>query len=179
MQEKNDALKDLELKLIAELMKNSRRSDRELAKVLGTSQPTVSRMIQRLQKEGIVKAYSVIPDFAKLGFSVMAVNFIKTGTDIPSAMVDVLVKAVREVERKRGSKIIMHVRGMGMGYDVMVVSVHESYSAYVEAIKEIREAASTRFENVQTFLVDLHETRYDPLSMSKLADYLSTHSAAR
>jgi DNA-binding Lrp family transcriptional regulator len=169
-------MKDLEMRLVSELMKNSRRSDRELAKVLGISQPTVSRMIQRLQKEGIVKAYSMIPDFAKLGFSLMAVTFIKTGTNMPPDTANVLVKAVREVERKRGSKIIMHVRGMGMGYDVMTVSVHESYSAYVEAIKEVREAASQRFEGVETFLADLHETKYDPLSMSKFADYLSIHT---
>ena len=169
-------MKDLEMKLVSELMKNSRRSDMELAKVLGTCQPTVSRMIKRLQKEGIVKAYSMIPDFAKLGFSVMAVTFIKTGPDMPPDVADVLVKAVREVEKKRGLKIIMFVRGMGMGYDVMAVSVHESYSAYVEAIKEVREAASQRFEGVETFLADLHETKYDPLSMSKFADYLSIHT---
>jgi DNA-binding Lrp family transcriptional regulator len=36
-------MKDIELKLISELMLDSRRSDRELAKVLGVSQPTVSR----------------------------------------------------------------------------------------------------------------------------------------
>ena len=36
-------LKDVELKLFSELMKNSRRSDRELAKVIGVSQPTVTR----------------------------------------------------------------------------------------------------------------------------------------
>jgi DNA-binding Lrp family transcriptional regulator len=169
-------MKDLEMRLVSELMKNSRRSDRELAKVLGTSQPTVNRMIQRLQKEGKVKAYSMIPDFAKLGFSVMAITFIKTGTNMPPDVADALVKAVREVERKRGSKIIMHVRGMGMGYNVMTVSVHESYSAYVEVIKEVREAASQRFEGVETFLADLHETKYDPLSMSKFADYLSMHT---
>jgi DNA-binding Lrp family transcriptional regulator len=168
-------MKDLEMRLVSELMKNSRRSDRELAKVLGTSQPTVSRMIQRLQKEGKVKAYSMIPDFAKLGFSVMAITFIKTGTNMPPDVADALVKAVREVERKRGSKIIMHIRGMSMGYNVMTVSVHESYSAYVEAIKEVREAASQRFEGVETFLADLNETKYDPLSMSKFADYLSMH----
>lgn len=169
-------MKDVELKLISELMKNSRRSDRELAKKIGVSQPTVSRMIQRFETKGILKAYSAIPDFEKLGFSLMAVTFIKTGTDIPPDKVDVLVKAVREVERKRGSKVIMHVRGMGMGYDVMVVSVHESYSAYVKAIKEIREAASQSFEGVETFLANLQDTKYDPLSMSKFADYLSKHS---
>ena len=45
-------MKDVELKLISELMKNSRRSDRELAKTIGVSQPTVSRLIRKLEKNG-------------------------------------------------------------------------------------------------------------------------------
>jgi DNA-binding Lrp family transcriptional regulator len=45
-----NAVKDVELKLVSELMKNSRRSDREMARVLGLSQPTVGRMIKKLEK---------------------------------------------------------------------------------------------------------------------------------
>jgi len=36
------------LRLLLELLKDSKRSDRELAKVLGVSQPTVSRTRSRL-----------------------------------------------------------------------------------------------------------------------------------
>ena len=43
-------VKDVELKLISELMKDSRRSDRELAKAIGVSQPTISRMIRKIGK---------------------------------------------------------------------------------------------------------------------------------
>jgi len=37
-------MKDVKLKLISELMKNSKKSDRELAKVIGVSQPTITCM---------------------------------------------------------------------------------------------------------------------------------------
>ena len=47
MNEKRD-LKDVEVRLIAELMKNSNRSDSELAKATGVSQPTVGRIINKL-----------------------------------------------------------------------------------------------------------------------------------
>ena len=46
-------MKDRMMKVLLELLKDSKRSDRELAKVLGVSQPTVSRTRWRLVKEGI------------------------------------------------------------------------------------------------------------------------------
>jgi len=59
-------MKNVEWKLISELMKDSRRSDRELAQAIGVSQPTVSRTIKKLEKEGYIKEYTIIPDFHKL-----------------------------------------------------------------------------------------------------------------
>ena len=70
-------MKDIERRLLSELMKNCRRSDRELAKVLGVSQPTVTRAIHRLQEEGYIKEYTVIPDFSKLGYELMGFTFVK------------------------------------------------------------------------------------------------------
>ena len=60
--------------MISELVKNSRRSDRELAKALGVSQPTVSRIRVRLEKQGIIE-YSAVLNLAKLGFEMIAVTF--------------------------------------------------------------------------------------------------------
>jgi hypothetical protein len=59
------AMKDIELRLLSELIKNSHRSDRELAKALNVSQPTISRLSQKLRKEGIIKEYTIVPDFTK------------------------------------------------------------------------------------------------------------------
>jgi DNA-binding Lrp family transcriptional regulator len=67
-------VKDVKLKLIAELMKNSRRSDRDLAKTIGVSQPTVTRIRIKFEKEGYAKEYTMIPDFRKLGFSLLSVT---------------------------------------------------------------------------------------------------------
>lgn len=66
-------MKNFELRLISELIKNSRRSDRELAKALGISQPTVSRIRVRLEKQGLID-YSAIPDLASLGFEIISVS---------------------------------------------------------------------------------------------------------
>jgi DNA-binding Lrp family transcriptional regulator len=45
------AMKDIERRLVSELMINSRRSDRQLAKALAVSQPTVTRVRAKLEKE--------------------------------------------------------------------------------------------------------------------------------
>jgi len=42
-------------------MKNSRRSDKELAKILALSQPTISRKRTFLEKE-LIETYTIIPD---------------------------------------------------------------------------------------------------------------------
>jgi len=69
--------KGLELRLVAELMKNCHRGDKEFAQALGTSQSTVARTRIKLEKECVVREYAMIPDFAKLGFGVIVVNLLK------------------------------------------------------------------------------------------------------
>jgi len=53
--------KKLMRKLLSELLKDSKRSDRELAKALGVSQPTVTRNRSRLVKDGVIREFTVIP----------------------------------------------------------------------------------------------------------------------
>lgn len=53
------------------LMSDSKMSDRIIAKQLGISQPTVSRMRASLKKDGIIRRYVLVPDLAKLGYSVI------------------------------------------------------------------------------------------------------------
>jgi len=47
--------------LLYELMKNSKRSDRELARVVRVSQPTITRMRKNLEKSGYIREYTVMP----------------------------------------------------------------------------------------------------------------------
>jgi len=78
------------LRLVSEMLKNSKKSDRELAGILGISQPTVSRTRARIEKE-YIKTYTIIPDFEKLGYQIMAFIFSKMkafpGTDVASEIV--------------------------------------------------------------------------------------------
>ena len=62
-------LKPLDYQLLFELMKDSHRSDRQLAKALGISQPTVTRRRAMLE-DSTIEGYTVIPKFGQIGFEI-------------------------------------------------------------------------------------------------------------
>jgi len=171
-------LKDVELKLLQELMKNSRRSDRDLAKAVGVSQPTISRTIKKLEKEGIVKEYTIIPDFGKLGFELMAVTMYKLRAISPEEL-DGLHRAARELDKEERRPYLLVMEGSGLGKNLMVVSFHKDYSDYASYMRNIKEAANSgmkaygNMEDIEGFLIDLNfKKHYQPITLSRMAAYL-------
>ena len=70
-------LKAIDYKLLFELMKDSHRSDRQLAKALDVSQPTVTRRRTMLEAN-IIEGYTITPTFGKIGFELTAFTFTKS-----------------------------------------------------------------------------------------------------
>ena len=58
-------MRAVELKVLVELMKNRRRSDRKLAKTVGVSQPAVSGIRMRLEMANMID-YGEIPNLIQL-----------------------------------------------------------------------------------------------------------------
>jgi DNA-binding Lrp family transcriptional regulator len=169
-------MKKVELKLISELMKNSRRSDRELAKAVGVSQPTVSRTISRLEKEGVIKEYTMIPDFKKLGYEIIAFTFITISPKLSPREADEARATAQELMKKSPSNIIMLERGVGLNHTGAIISFHRTYSDYARFIQEFRQAATTKayvHGNIESFLIALSdEVHYRPLTLRVLADHV-------
>jgi DNA-binding Lrp family transcriptional regulator len=128
-------LKEVELKLVCELMKNSRRSDRELAKVLGVSQPTVSRTLKKLEKEGVIKEYTMIPDFTRLGFQIMSIDFAKLKEPISEEKLKEIRKQVRQTLLKEPKSAIVGMRGW-------VAMLTESLLPFTKTIQRIRSTST-------------------------------------
>jgi DNA-binding Lrp family transcriptional regulator len=167
------AMKNTELKLLSELMKNSRRSDRELAKAVGVSQPTISRAIRKLEKEGYIKEYTIIPDFKKLGFQMMSVILTKFKKESGQEGLEQIRKKVREEEKKEPSSILMGVGGMGIDSDRVVVLLSEDYSEYSRYISKIKQHPLVDVQEVKSFIIDLtDESQFLPLTLSSLARYI-------
>lgn len=66
-------LDDIDRKLLKELLMNSNRSQRELAKSIGVSTATVINHIQRLESAGVIKDYTVMLDYERLGYELTAI----------------------------------------------------------------------------------------------------------
>ena len=133
------------LKLLFELMKNSKRSDREIAKIIGVSQPTITRMRQRLEKGAIVD-YTAIPDWKELGFEIMAFTFVKASTQQGS------VEKAREWATKNPS-VVFASGGEGMGMDGAMISFHRSYSDFSDFIMDLNMGLSEHLHDIQSFLM--------------------------
>ena len=167
-------MKETELKLVSELMKNSRRSDRELAKAMGVSQPTVSRIIKKLEKEGVLREYTVIPDFQKLGYNLVAVTLgsVKEEFRKPEMLDEARRKFIKSFDDS-AFEVILDERGIGMGYDGIIVSFHRSYSEYADFKNWIAQMPFINARRLDSFLLDLNDkVHHRNLTFSYLAKHL-------
>jgi len=168
-------LKEAELKLIAELMKNSRRSDRELAKATGLSQPTVSRLRTKLEREGYIKEYTAIPDFEKLGYELMGITFLKLRKTLEPEQIEEARQIAKEKLEKSHFGIIMLERGLGLKYDGVVVALCEDYANYLEHVNALKQFPYFEISAIESFLINLKDTvHYRPLTFKALAEHLLT-----
>ena len=174
MSEKERALiKDVEVKVLAELMRNSRTSDRELAKIVGVSQPTITRIRTKLEREEIIKEYTLIPDFNKLGYELMAFLFMGKQETMDTKKSEELRKAVAEMENKTPIATLTVADGIGLGKGRVIVILFKDYSSYIEKLGIIRKLPNVEAENMEGFLVDLGSNRnFRVLSMKQLAHHI-------
>jgi DNA-binding Lrp family transcriptional regulator len=68
------ALDEIDKKLLKELLLDSKRSFRELAKSIGVSAATVINHVQRLESGGVIQDYAVLLDHERLGYELTVVT---------------------------------------------------------------------------------------------------------
>jgi len=180
MNTQEKGLKDVQLRLISELLKNSRRSDRELAKTIGVSQPTVSRTLAKLEKEGFIRNYTIIPDFGKLGYSILAITFVKLKESYSAEETEKIRKAVKDRVEQSQFGIVMLERGIGLGYDACIISIYRNYSEYALHKDVIRAFPFIDASKTENFIINLEDdVRYHPLNFDTVAKQLVTREKSK
>jgi DNA-binding Lrp family transcriptional regulator len=172
-------MKDTELKLVSELMKNSRRSDRELAKVMGISQPTITRARTKLEKEGYIKEYTLIPDFKKLGYQIMAIIFLKLSHPLSQKEREDMFRESLHLRESDLHSSFLVMDGIGMNEDIVILSFFRNFSDYASYIQSTRTEMTGKLkpflhpEGITSFLVNLDgDVHYQPMTFSRMATHL-------
>jgi DNA-binding Lrp family transcriptional regulator len=135
-------------KLLFALIKNSKRSDRELARSLQLSQPTVTRLRKILEKEAI-EQYTVIPNLPYLGFDLISFTF-STTKELVNPLEDKAKKWTAEQP-----SIMFASTGQGMDADAVMVSVHKDYADFAKFYQNFRKDWGASLQNFRTFLVSV------------------------
>src|SRR4030042_822943 len=166
-------MKEIERKLLSELVKNSRRSDRELAKAIGASQPTTTRVRAKLEKEGYVKEYTVIPRFSKIGYHIMAFSFLKIESPVSEKMLESFKKVLPERLSETPFGIVMARSCMGGPIDAVIVSFHPDYASFDTFRLALKHNTLLNVVDLIVYLVNLdEENQFLPLTFSLLANDL-------
>jgi DNA-binding Lrp family transcriptional regulator len=158
-------MKERMKKLLSEFLKDSKRSDRELAKFLGVSQPTITRTRHRLIEEGVVREFTVIPDFTKMGYEIMAISCVKV-------KVPMMTELRKKTEKwmNKYPNVIFSSMAEGMGKNAVIISLHKNYTDYSNFLADFRLEWRDYVQESNSMLITLEERAVKPLSLKYLAE---------
>jgi DNA-binding Lrp family transcriptional regulator len=145
-------LKPIDYKLMYELIKDSHRSDRQLAKALGISQPTVTRRRTMLENN-FIDGYTIIPKFGPMGFELVVFTFMKSRRTKGKEK-EVALNKMKEWYMKKPN-VVLVMDGRGMGWDAVAISLHENYSDFANFTRENDSELSDFIIESQSFQADL------------------------
>jgi DNA-binding Lrp family transcriptional regulator len=151
--------------LLLELLRDSKRSDREIAKILGVSQPTVTRMRNKLVKDGMIQGWTIIPNFVKMGFEILAITCVKVKE---SKMLE-LEKTATEYFQKKPNVVMAAGGAQGMGMNGVMVSIHKSYSDFSNFLTNHMIYWGDNIDDHCSILISLGQRVVKPFSLKYLA----------
>jgi len=148
--------------VLYELIKNSKRSDHEIAKVIGISQPTVTRLRSQLEKEGQIQEYTTIPNLTSIGYSIMAIFLMKYKAN---------GKRAKEITEEMGNgNSLFASRAQGMGKNAILIALFKNYGEYAEYLNNLSSKYDDIVEEYDSMLVDLNGPIIKSLSLRNLVE---------
>ena len=137
-----------EKQVLTELLKDCKTSDQEIARRLKTSRPTIFKIRERLEKEGIIKRYMPIIDFEKLNLNLQSIILYKWRDYSKTKELENTVKFIKTLP-----EVILFIKGEGMGSKTdLIISIHEDLKDYERFIRKLKYEWKDNVENVEVFL---------------------------
>ena len=158
-------------RLLLEYLKDSSRTDSQIAKELGVSQATVSRLKQKLIKEKFIRHFSAIPNLDKIGYEILAISLVKFNTELVLQNLPKIEKMAKNWTKTR-PEILFDARAEGTDVDVVNFSIHKNYAAYKDFLTETKRAWGNLLTDVRFILIDLKGPLGKPFSFEYLAQDL-------
>lgn len=158
------------LNVFSELMKNSKESDRDIAKKLKISQPTVTRIRKKLETAGYITEYTIIPNFPKLGFEIVAFIFFNANR---CSGKETKFKAHEWIAKN--PSIMFSAAGDGIrGKNCAIVTLHKNFTEYTNFLNEFKSTFGGNVGIVETFLVSLSSPTPKHVSFKNVTNLLKS-----
>ncbi len=164
-------MKKRETQVFFELLKDGRMPDKHIAQKIRTTQPTVTRIRQKLEREGYIKKYGAIVDFKKVGISMLVVTMFKWA--------DYTIEKKQDEARKdilHMPELLSLCRGEGMrGKTNIIISAHKNFKSYEDFVRALRKRWGNYVTDIESFIssVDGITKIFDPSEC--IIDILSKH----
>ncbi|MEJ6394584.1 winged helix-turn-helix transcriptional regulator [Gymnodinialimonas sp. 2305UL16-5] len=152
----------IDVKILAELQKNGRLTNVELASRVGLSASPCLQRTKQLEKEGYISSFRAVLELAKIGESVM----VFTEMTLSDHRRNDFIKFEREI-RRWDSVIECHL--ISGGYDYLVKFVARSIAHYQEIMEEILDR-NIGLEKYFSYVVIKSVIPGRPLPLEMIAD---------
>lgn len=154
-----------EEKVLVSMLKSGSISDHELAKRTGLSQPTVSRIRNRLEHQGIISQYQVVPSLATIGLNLMTFTMFRLAN---------FESRKRIFEwAKTNPKVAFASEGEGMKENVMIVSIHPTFDSYQNFLSDFRSRFSNDISDSVSFVTSTDHIIKDFNMRDAVEEFLS------
>ena len=119
-------------------------------------------------KERMIREFTVVPDFAKMGYEIMAISCVRKKTPIT----ELTEKGMKWM--KKYPNIIFAAETEGMGKNGVVISLHKNYADFSRFVSESLLYWKGEIQDFGTMLISLKGIVARPLSLKHLAELEET-----
>ncbi len=142
------ALRDKEKQVLFELLKDGRKPDKHVAQLLKLTQPTVTRIRQRLERDKVIRGYRAIVDEKMAGFSISAITFFDWRDYSDKEHVEEATNYITKM-----AEVVYFARGEGLrGKTYVMISFHKTFADYESFTRKLRERYGKQMAYVEEFI---------------------------